>query len=298
MSLNIKLPVPDDSYREEHYKNYLEKYEKFDAYSMGESILSKNMYCYKIGTGACRVFYVGAHHALEYMTASLLYDFIDFLAERATRGGTYYGIDIRFLLLRYTFWILPCANPDGVDIHLGKVLDNPLRERQIKMNGGDCFDSWQANARGVDLNHNYDCGFFEYKHKIEWKEDISAGPTLFSGEYPESEPEVSHIASFVRSVRPSLVISLHSQGEEIYSYPDTPYVSRMAARFATLTGYSQKRASGTAAYGGLSDYAGRVLGIPSFTFEVGRGKNPLPHSAYPLIREITRKLLYLAPSIL
>ena len=22
---------------------------------------------------------------------------------------------------------------------------------------------WKANARGVDLNHNYDCGFFEYK---------------------------------------------------------------------------------------------------------------------------------------
>ena len=39
--------------------------------------------------------------------------------------------------------------------------------RGLKYNQqSDDFSHWQANARGVDLNHNYDSGFYEYK-KIE-----------------------------------------------------------------------------------------------------------------------------------
>ena len=52
------------------------------------------------------------------------------------------------------------------------------------------FTHWQANARGVDLNHNYDAGFLEYK-QIEAEQGIlGGGPTRYSGECPESEPEV------------------------------------------------------------------------------------------------------------
>mgnify|MGYP001540708298 CR=1 FL=1 len=56
-------------------------------------------------------------------------------------------------------------NPDGVDLHIGGMWEHfPLRERVLIMNGGSSdFESWQSNARGVDLNHNYNALFKEYK---------------------------------------------------------------------------------------------------------------------------------------
>ena len=49
---------------------------------------------------------------------------------------------------------------------------------------------------------------------------------------------------------------------------------RVATKLSNMTGYKISHASGSAAYSGLSNYTG-ALGIPSFTYEVGRGKNPL-----------------------
>ena len=155
---------------------------------------------------------------------------------------------------------------------------------------------WQANARGVDLNHNYDYRFSEYK-RIEEERDISAGPTLYSGEYPESEPETRCVANLVRTVAPRAVVSLHAQGEEIYAFPHTKRVKRIAGRLAGMCGYSLSVPDGTASYGGLSDYSGS-LGIPSFTFEVGKGKNPLPESLISEVFIRVRDAIALLPTFL
>ena len=113
------------------------------------------------------------------------------------------------------------------------------------------------------------------------------GATRFSGEYPESEPETRAVASYLRTVMPTALITLHSQGEEIYFSPHSdPRAARVARRLSRGT------PEGMAAYGGLSDYAGNVLGIPSYTLEVGKGENPLPLSAYPaLCRRVLPALL-------
>ena len=149
----------------------------------------------------------------------------------------------------------------------------------MKMADGITSD-WQANGRGVDLNHNYEYGFAEYK-RIEYSRGITAGKTLFSGEYPESEPESRLAANLVRILNPNAVVSLHSQGEEIYFAPSAAH--RPAMNLARLTGYNVSVPSDTAAYGGLCDYTGYTLGIPSFTIEIGRGKNPLSESLLPSI---------------
>ena len=156
---------------------------------------------------------------------------------------------------------------------------NILTERQIKMNGSADFTKWSANARGVDINHNYDAGFLEYK-QIENEMGISAGAAKYSGEFPESEPESRAVASAVRAAAPILVLSLHSQGREVFYSPKNAKTAHLAARLAALLGYEVKIPKGSAAYGGLSDYTGGRLGIPSLTVEMGKGENPLPTSEY------------------
>ena len=291
--------LPTEENRKVHFDAFLEKDPTRDGFSLGKSILGRELYCYRLGVGKCNILYVGAHHATEYITASLLISFIDFLSDKFTRIGSFCGIDATYLKEKFTFWIIPCVNPDGVELNLCGTGENPLSARQIRMNGGSPdFSEWNSNSRGVDLNHNYDASFYEYKMRYENEMGITAGRGLYSGEYPESEPEVRLIANFIRTMMPSLIISLHSQGEEIYFSPRTDKVRRMSERMARLTGYKPSEPSGSAEYGGMADYSGGVLKIPSFTVEVGKGKNPLPHEKFPEIDENIRKLLYLAPTLL
>ena len=266
------------------------------AYStvIGRSILGRDIECYKIGRGSRCALYLGAHHALESISTNILYLFAYLLLFGLSGFAAVNRVDIHRLLDMYTYYVVPAVNPDGIEMRLHGASGSPLCERIMRMSGGR-LDSWQANARGTDLNHNYAAGFFEYK-KIERERGISPGASLYSGEYPESEPESRAVANLVRVLEPKIVLSLHSQGEEIYFGPRTDgRAERGALRLSGLTGYTPSLPEGTALYGGLCDYTA-ALGIPSYTLEIGRGRNPLPESDIPRIFERLARALVLAPT--
>ena len=259
---------------------------------IGRSIMGEDIELYRIGEGKKRIVYFGAHHALESITCNLLFAFMHNLAQKTVNTC---GKSLDILLASYTYMAVPCINPDGIEMRFHGVGTSPIADRQNSMSGGD-YSTWQANARGVDLNHNYNSCFYDYK-LIEREKDISAGPTLYSGEYPESEPESRTAANLVRALNPIGIISLHSQGEEIYLSPKTKSSLRIAERLSLLTGYTRSEPSGTARYGGLCDFTGDV-GIPSFTLEVGRGKNPLDESCCDAIYQRIESALLLFPTML
>ena len=240
---------------------------------VGYSMRRRPVYMYKFGNGRGRVALFGAHHALESITANVLYAFI-YILHCSKRSFLFRENDPALFMTAYTYYVIPCLNPDGIEMRMNGDPDSPIYGRVLEMSGGD-FSGWQANARGVDLNHNYDYRFAEYK-RLEASRGITPGPTRYSGEYPESEPESRLAANLVRILNPDAVVSLHSQGEEIFYSP--PSARRPAELLSRRTGYCLSYPSDTAEYGGLCDYTGNVLGIPSFTIEIGRGKNPLPES--------------------
>ncbi len=293
----MQLLPPTAEYRRSFLNEYNEKNQSAETGLLGRSILSRDIDYFKIGRGKGNIVLVGAHHGMEYITALALYDLIEFLNEKSTRHASYCGIDIDFLLQKFTFWIVPCLNPDGVELCLTGVREGPLRQRQIKMNGSEDFSHWQANARGVDLNHNYNYRFAEYK-EYEARRGITAGAGGFSGEYPESEPETRALANLIRTLAPSLTLSLHTQGEELYSMPKNSHMERLSAKIASAIGYTYAQPEGGSACGGLTDYVGGVLGIPAFTVELGRGKNPLPLSNLSEMLPTVRRLAVLLPTYL
>ena len=270
---------------------------------IGTSILDRPIPILHVGNGNRRVLYVGAHHGMEWITSLVLTRFCEEFCEVIKTKERVCGIYPCDLLGGYTFSILPMLNPDGVEYQIhGVSEDNPLRERLLEMNGGSAdFSSWQANARGVDLNHNYDSGFEEYK-KLERKEGIKKGaPTRYSGECAESEPEVAALCNLIRFSAPWRgVMTLHTQGEEIFAPPCKKMreCGVTARRLSELTGYRLCRAEGLAAYGGLSDWCAEKLSIPAFTMECGRGKNPLPITQISSIYATMRASLFLFPTIL
>lgn len=261
--------------------------------SLGRSILGEDIECYKIGTGGGGVAVIGSNSATEYTTSLLLFDFMSNILDKLTRHSTDFGINIDFLLQKFTFWIIPTPNPDGRRLYLSGGFDNPLSERQRRMQAGD-FSLWRANARGVDLDRNYRAGFFDYK-RIAELDGIASGREGYSGEYPESEPESHALASFLRALSPRLAVTL-SEEEKSLALPDSPPVLRAAARLCARAGVRASLPDGYCAHGTLCAYTAS-LGIPSFRLGVGEGD--FFDSAYRMrVSDALRCALLLLPTYL
>lgn len=271
-----------------------ERYPMLAHRTLGKSILGRDIPLLLLGRGKRKLLYVATHHATEWLTGRIVLGFVSELCEACEGHTKPYGIDVELLLGRRMLCFVPVLNPDGVGIHFG-MQDDPLAERRARMSEEGDFSHWQANARGVDLNHNYAVGFAEYKAEEAALGITGGAPTRYSGEYPESEPEAAALAAFARTVMPRFVMSLHTQGEEIYykgGGRELSGVRALAMRLSSLSGYRLGEPSGPAAYGGFCDYTTASLGIPSFTVECGRGENPLPPRDAPLIYARIRRMLF------
>ena len=266
--------------------------------TLGKSLVGRQIPLIKLGNGKKNVLYVGAHHGMEWLTTMILLRYINEVIESYEKKSAVLGCDTEELLKRRTIYVVPMLNPDGVELQInGCDPMNPLFDRLHKMSGGN-YENWQANGRGVDLNHNYDAGFDEYK-TIENELGIVPGATKFSGAHPESEPETACLCSFIRTVEPQMLIALHTQGSEIYyDYNGTcPSGSlSIAKRMERLSGYNVCRPDGTACYGGLKDWFICEFDRPGFTIECGKGKNPLPIFDLGAIYSVLRGVLHLAPT--
>lgn len=273
---------------------------------LATSLLGREIPLVSLGNGSKCVLYVGAHHGMEGITAGVLLDFVRDYLGALSRKESHYGCPMEYLHETRRILVVPMLNPDGVEYALhGLGAYNPLGERVIAMNGerGRDLSRWQANARGVDLNHNYDAGFMAYKQKEREAGIFGGAPTRYSGEYPESEPETAALARLLRMLGEQLlgVLTLHTQGEEIYcSCADHLTAKTMAAgrALARLTGYRLARPEGLSAFGGLTDYCIESLHRPSYTLECGRGENPLPPSDRTLIYAKLRRALFSFPFLL
>lgn len=277
-------------------QSFSEAYPFLGITYIGTSVLGRGIPMVTLGegnTGRKSVLYVGCHHGMEWITSAVLLRFIEDYCTAYENGYKLCNVNVRKLYGARCIHVVPQLNVDGADIQINGTDGCILEDRLIAMNGSDDFCSWQANARGVDLNHNYDAKFDVYK-KLEAEMGIFGGSkTKYSGESPESEPEVASLCSFLRySSDVGAVLSLHSQGEEIYSTPDGVYIPRsnsIAKLLSRMTGYRLSVPEGSAAYGGLTDWVTSKLNKPSFTIECGKGKNPLPigdtENIYSALRE-------------
>ena len=269
---------------------------------IGESLFGKPIPVVTLGdkTTQRSVLYVSTHHANENICTSVLLNFIEDYLNAYERFSQLYQINLRYLYKMRRIYIVPMLNPDGVEYRLSGISDtNPIKERVLSYNGSSDFSLWSANGRGVDLNHNYNAYFEEYK-QIERERGIVNGRTKYSGEYAESEPEVASLANFIRYNIDELcgVLTLHTQGEEIYYKskdkvaPSSHHIGKIISR---MTGYELSSAEGESGLGGLTDWFIKEFNKPSFTLECGKGENPLPPDQIIKIYSRLKELLFTFP---
>lgn len=239
-----------------------------------------------------RVLFTAAFHGQEWITSLIALRFCEEICYCLQNGLSMAGVDVRRALAGRTLIMVPQVNPDGVDIAIeGSAAAGEYADKVAAL-GGDTKGLWQANARGVDINHNFDAGFDTVCEDMP----TAPAPRRFRGEKPESEPETAVLCALCRRISFRHVTALHTQGEEIYwRYGEhTPVASRMMAEIlATAAGYKTAAPTGSAAFGGFKDWFIEHFHRPGFTIELGRGHNPLPLEDFPAISERVREMLLL-----
>lgn len=248
------------------------RYSIINVSKIGKSVMGRGIPCVKIGEGKYKLFLSGAYHGLEYLTAAVLVKFLKEYAAKVTKAETLLGYDVGKLYDRVTLFIAPMINPDGVDIAVNGIdVSDKLHRQLIKETGiQDFAGTWQANARGVDINHNFDALWKQVKDK--------PSATKYGGAFPESEPETRAVTEFVRKEKPDMLIAFHSQGREIYydfNGKEGARSREIAEKMAAVSGYSACVPEGTATFGGCKDWFIDEFGKEGFTVEMGYGKNPL-----------------------
>lgn len=271
--------MPCDQYLRHRLCEYIiDKYFFISCAPIGKSVLGRTIECYTIGNKPKKALLCGAFHGMEWITASLLYTFIINISEAIINHKPLANKKIWELLSKRSLCVIPCVNPDGVEISInGSGSAGELRDYIELVSGGDTLH-WQSNALGVDLNHNFNADWESVKKKEIARGITSPSKTRYGGERPESEAETIVLTKFCRSGKICSAIAFHSQGEEIYwdFGCRTPKCSlELAQDMAELSGYTVAQPESIATGGGFKDWVIEELGVPAFTVEVGKGENPL-----------------------
>lgn len=244
-----------------------------------------------------RVLIAAAFHAQEWLTALCALRLCEEICLALKSGLSLCGIPLERAMCGRQILFLPMVNPDGVQIALyGSAAAREYADF-VREHGGDTHGLWQANARGVDINHNFNAGWQEMQALAEKNGKDRAGARQYRGAAPESEPETRAVTDLCRRYEPRHVIALHSQGEEIYwRYGDhTPPQSRMIAQvLGAASGYTVADPTGMASHGGFKDWFISCFHRPGFTIELGRGVNPLPLTDFEPLYKKAREMLLLS----
>ena len=242
-----------------------------------------------MGTGERRVLYSAAHHANEWLTATVLLKFAEDYAEALRTGGTIGGVSAQSLSDAATISLVPMVNPDGVALVTGAATPEEQEQaRALSRNYPNIPfpDGWKANLLGVDLNLQYPAGWLMAR-EIKFSQGYTRpGPRDYVGRFPLSQIESQALYDYTERIDPNLVIAWHSQGEVIYwQYGgiEVPGARELAERFASVSGYALEDTPYASSFAGYKDWFIQAYRRPGFTIEVGTGTNPLPLSQFDSI---------------
>lgn len=255
-----------------------------DVFSIGKSLHGRDIYCVRLTnesnqTPKPEVFFIGYHHGCEQISSELPLYFVVYATINFNSNQ-----NVTDLLNRSEIYVVVALNVDRL-----KSFENEHQRNNYK---------YRYNARGVDLNRNYD---------YQWSPQERR-----SGSAPFSEPETQAIRDFVLKHNFVYAVSFHS-GIKLILYPwshtkaPTPgktkfvEISRGLSRVTGRTPYEQA-SDLYIAYGTWSGWMYGVAGVFALTCELygepGGPTNGLSETRYlmynpppSMIKAVTRRWL-------
>ena len=262
---------------------------------VGRTALGRGIFSLSLGNEKNSVILAGGFHGSEWLTSLALYMFTERLCRSITDGTLLCSVDLERAFTQLGVTIIPCVNPDGVEIATHGPDGAKGLKNHVASVGCEDYRRWNANALGVDINHNFNAGWDKLR-QMELEEGISGpAPRRYGGEFAESEAETRALTRLCRLKRFRSCLALHSQGEELFWHygERTPKSSEMMAKIlADSCGYRLVSNAELYSHGGFKDWFIEEFGLPGFTMEMGKGENPLPvESLYSVYGDIEEALL-------
>jgi carboxypeptidase T len=253
--------------------------EKCEFLSIGKSYENRDVWAirFKPKKPSPAFLFIGCHHAREWMSVEVPMELARVLAENPNSDPK-----INEYLEKFDIWIIPMLNPDG---HIYSINSNRMwrKNRSVTHNG----------VAGVDLNRNYSYQWGNMGSSDDPTEDN------YHGTEPFSENETQIIRDLASEIPLFGCLTYHTYGELIiypwgHSKSTAPFsenLDKLAVGMAKLGGppndnegqeyphydeydYIPMQASRLyEAAGDTTDYLYSQYGAPSFTIELGDGKN-------------------------
>ncbi|MBR6408285.1 MAG: hypothetical protein IKS19_06895 [Clostridia bacterium] len=201
--------------------------------TIGESAEDRELYMMKLGKGKKEVLFVAGIHGTEYIACAFIMRMTEEYA-KAYEAGTPFGpYDVRKLLDETTIYIVPMANPDGVE--------------RVQHEGLD----WRANANGVNLNLNFPTDKWEDMDRGVYGPDRAD----YKGDGPASEPETKAIVKLCDQHDFDFALSFHTKGQVLYwidnNTGEVDGARELTDKIADYTGYKKMRSTSR-----VNDYGG------------------------------------------
>lgn len=273
--------------------------------TIGRSLMGRKIDALQMGNLNAPVLYCGGVHGREWITTLLMMYFAEEVLNACACRRRVCDMDMNKLLQTRGLVIVPALNPDGVEISINGA-DCPGLEDYL---GADLFTrcrsrefsrKWKANARGVDINRNFNAAWDDMRAIAMDSGICGPSPLGWTGEYPESEPETRAVVALCGRMKFRHVVAFHSQGEEIYwNYRSfTPAKAHLMARILSASsGYALREPSFSASSAGLKDWFMETYHAPAFTIEIGSGECPLSLSQFRFLYNRLREMLVLGAAI-
>lgn len=219
-------------------------------------------------------------HAREYMTSQLVMEQMEYYLDNYNKK--YKKKTYKDIFDKVCVHVVAMSNPDGVTISqkgIGGIKSAFLRKKLKKMHGAKYTTVWKANARGVDLNNQFNNNF---KYIKKYRKGAYAG---YGGKKPVSEAESKALVKLVNDVKPKAVVNYHAMGNVIYcnygaSKKMQAKVYKLSGEIRDLTGYHYM---GLDTAPGFANWLVCKKGIPSCTVEIGKHTAPVPISQFETV---------------
>ena len=278
-----KAPVYENIYRAVY--DLKGRWDGLRAFPIGDSSRGRGIFALALGDLREATLLVGGMEGSHWLTTLLLFRFCEDLLLARQSGGILGEIDVTKALDSHPLVIIPCLNPDGVQIALGE--DSPPAGWEPPL-------LWQANGNGVDLRCNFDAGWKEL-HQSALADGVShPGPSRYEGRRVHSEPETRALVNFCLACDFRRAYCLTGPGEEIgYTYgEDTPARSHLMAEIlAASCGYRVNKGE-EVSHGSFQSWFIHRMRRPGFSIQIGRGPDPLPiEELEPLYARLLETLL-------
>ena len=270
-------------------QGFATKFPFLEQGNIGYSVLKKELKYFKFGRGPKQIFYSGAIHGNEWINTTLLMKFLENLCTAYLNRGNIWGYPASSLFNQYTLYVVPLANPDGVDLVFGNIKKyHPQSYNSAQKLSQNYLtipfpNGWKANIEGIDLNLQFPAEWETARNNKFAQGYTKPGPRDYVGPSPLYAQEAKALYNFTLSKNFSLILAYHSQGETIYwkflNYlPPRSY--EIGRHFSQVSGYLLENTPYTSGFAGYKDWFIQNYNLPGYTIETGLGENPLPISQF------------------